>query len=57
MFGRPPPVAAAPDLTIPEPTDSVTSILARFADAGFSPKEAVALLTSHTIAAAVREQG
>ncbi|KAF9554086.1 manganese peroxidase [Agrocybe pediades] len=52
MFGRPPPVAPAPDLTVPEPTDSVTSILARFADAGFSPQEAVALLSSHTIAAA-----
>ncbi|KDR82559.1 hypothetical protein GALMADRAFT_134156 [Galerina marginata CBS 339.88] len=52
MFGRPPPKAAAPDLTIPEPTDSVTKILARFADAGFSPREAVALLASHTIAAA-----
>ncbi|KAF8184670.1 manganese peroxidase 1 [Pholiota molesta] len=52
MFGRPPPVAAAPDLTVPEPTDSVTAILARFADAGFSPQEAVALLSSHTIAAA-----
>ncbi|KDR65849.1 hypothetical protein GALMADRAFT_162345 [Galerina marginata CBS 339.88] len=51
-FGRPPPKAAAPDLTIPEPTDSVTKILARFADAGFSPQEAVALLASHTIAAA-----
>ncbi|PPQ94286.1 hypothetical protein CVT25_004943 [Psilocybe cyanescens] len=52
MFGRPPPKAPAPDLTVPEPTDSVTSILARFADAGFSPSEAVALLSSHTIAAA-----
>ncbi|KAF8965821.1 hypothetical protein BDZ97DRAFT_2086415 [Flammula alnicola] len=69
MSGRPPPVAAAPDLTVPEPTDNVTSILARFADAGFSAKErlarlapdvpdgwtfpdAVALLSSHTIAAA-----
>ncbi|KJA23676.1 class II peroxidase [Hypholoma sublateritium FD-334 SS-4] len=52
MFGRPPPVAPAPDLTVPEPTDSVTKILARFADAGFSPQEAVALLSSHTIAAA-----
>ncbi|KAF9471476.1 heme peroxidase, partial [Pholiota conissans] len=41
MFGRPAPVAAAPDLTVPEPTDSVTDILARFADAGFSPAEAV----------------
>ncbi|KAF4616559.1 hypothetical protein D9613_008555 [Agrocybe pediades] len=52
MFGRPPPVIAAKDLTVPLPTDSVTSILARFADAGFSPQEAVALLSSHTIAAA-----
>ena len=52
MFGRPPPVTPAPDLTVPEPTDSVTKILARFADAGFSPQEAVALLSSHTIAAA-----
>ncbi|KDR70719.1 hypothetical protein GALMADRAFT_103111 [Galerina marginata CBS 339.88] len=52
FLGRPPPKAAAPDLTVPEPTDSVTSILARFADAGFSPQEVVALLASHTIAAA-----
>jgi len=52
LFGRPAPKAPAPDLTIPEPTDSVTKILARFADAGFSPSEAVALLASHTIAAA-----
>ncbi|KAF8168751.1 manganese peroxidase 1 [Pholiota molesta] len=52
MFGRPPPKAPAPDLTVPEPTDSVTKILQRFADAGFSPQEAVALLSSHTIAAA-----
>nr|BAU36968.1 manganese peroxidase [Pholiota nameko] len=52
QFGRPPPVAPAPDLTVPEPTDSVTAILARFADAGFSAAEAVALLSSHTVAAA-----
>jgi hypothetical protein len=52
MFGRPQPVGPAPDLTVPEPTDSVTAILARFADAGFSAQEAVALLSSHTIAAA-----
>ncbi|KAF8997383.1 MnP-atypical-a, class II peroxidase [Cyathus striatus] len=52
MFGRPPPVAPAPDLTVPEPTDSVTAILSRFADAGFSAPEVVALLSSHTIAAA-----
>ncbi|CAA7264026.1 unnamed protein product [Cyclocybe aegerita] len=52
MLGRPPPRVAAPDLTVPEPTDDVTTILARFADAGFSPREAVALLSSHTVAAA-----
>uniref|UniRef100_A0A8H7XSS6 Peroxidase n=1 Tax=Psilocybe cubensis TaxID=181762 RepID=A0A8H7XSS6_PSICU len=52
MFGRPPPKAPAPDFTVPEPTDSVTKILERFADAGFSPQEAIALLSSHTIAAA-----
>nr|UDP83131.1 manganese peroxidase 4 [Cyathus bulleri] len=52
MLGRPPPVAPAPDLTVPEPTDSVTAILSRFADAGFSTQEVVALLSSHTIAAA-----
>ncbi|KAF8968532.1 manganese peroxidase 1 [Flammula alnicola] len=52
FFGRPPPVAAAADLTVPEPTDSVTAILNRFSDAGFSPQEAVALLSSHTVAAA-----
>lgn len=52
FFGRPPPVAPAPDLTVPEPTDSVTAILERFADAGFTPDEVVALLSSHTVAAA-----
>ncbi|PPQ75942.1 hypothetical protein CVT24_002493 [Panaeolus cyanescens] len=52
FMGRPAPKAPAPDLTVPEPTDTVTAILARFADAGFSPEEAVALLSSHTVAAA-----
>ncbi|KAF8803275.1 manganese peroxidase 1 [Phlegmacium glaucopus] len=52
FYGRPPPLAPAPDLTVPEPTDSVTAIIARFADAGFSVPEIVALLASHTIAAA-----
>ncbi|KAJ3509862.1 hypothetical protein NLJ89_g4993 [Agrocybe chaxingu] len=49
-LGRPAPAAAAPDKTIPEPTDSVTDILNRFAEAGLSPREAVALLASHTMA-------
>ncbi|KAH9036907.1 manganese peroxidase 1 [Lactarius hengduanensis] len=52
LLGRPPPKAPAADLTVPEPFDNVTSILARFKDAGFAPVEAVALLASHTIAAA-----
>ncbi|KAF8888444.1 manganese peroxidase 1 [Gymnopilus junonius] len=51
-FGRPPPIAPAPDLTVPLPTDSVTDILARMADAGFSTPEVIWLLSSHSIAAA-----
>lgn len=53
FFGRAPPVAPAPDLTVPEPTDSVDAIIERFADAGFTVDEIVALLSSHTVAAAV----
>ena len=49
LFGRPPPTAAAPDLLVPEPFDTVTSILDRFGDAGFSPEEVVALLASSVI--------
>ena len=41
----------APDLTVPEPSDSVSAILARMGDAGFSPSEVVDLLASHTVAA------
>ncbi|KAF8881785.1 hypothetical protein BD779DRAFT_996833 [Infundibulicybe gibba] len=54
QMGRPEAVAASPDLLVPEPFDDTTKILARFADAGpgFSPNEVVALLASHTIAAA-----
>jgi len=52
LFGRPPPKAASPDKLIPEPFDTVDSILARFADAGFNPQEVVALLASHSVAAA-----
>ncbi|KDR83284.1 hypothetical protein GALMADRAFT_134763 [Galerina marginata CBS 339.88] len=52
FFGRPPPAKAAPDGTVPEPTDSVTTILARFADAGFVAPEVIWLLASHSIAAA-----
>ncbi|KAA1474284.1 manganese peroxidase 2 [Dentipellis sp. KUC8613] len=52
MFGRPSATAPAPDKTVPEPFDTVDSILSRFSDAGFNTAEVVALLSSHTIAAA-----
>ena len=61
-------MAPSPDLLVPEPfgklfdyflcfitdfpQDTVDSILARFGDAGFTPAEVVALLASHSIAAA-----
>jgi len=50
--GRPAPTGPADDLLVPEPFDNVDKILARMADAGFSPDEVVALLASHTVAAA-----
>ncbi|KAJ7479765.1 putative versatile peroxidase [Mycena latifolia] len=54
MMGRPMPLAPAPgpDGLVPEPFDSVTTILARMGDAGFSPAEVVALLASHSVAGA-----
>ncbi|KZV73876.1 class II peroxidase [Peniophora sp. CONT] len=52
LLGRKDATAPAVDKTIPEPFDSVSSILSRFADAGFTPAEVVALLASHTVAAA-----
>ncbi|KZV63595.1 class II peroxidase [Peniophora sp. CONT] len=52
LLGRVDATAPAVDKTIPEPFDTVDSILARFADAGFTPDEVVALLASHTVAAA-----
>lgn len=42
---------ASPDGLVPEPADPVNKIIARFADAGFSPNEIVDLLVSHTVAA------
>ncbi|KAK7052089.1 peroxidase [Favolaschia claudopus] len=51
-LGRPAAVAASPIGLVPEPFDSITDILERFAEVGFSPEEVVALLASHTIAAA-----
>ncbi|KAI0089364.1 manganese peroxidase 1 [Irpex rosettiformis] len=41
----------APDGTVPEPFDSTDKILARMADAGFTPNEVVDLLASHSVAA------
>nr|AJK28608.1 manganese-dependent peroxidase [Peniophora incarnata] len=52
LLGRKDATAPAVDKTIPEPFDTVDTILSRFADAGFSPAEVVALLASHTVAAA-----
>ncbi|KAF4567777.1 Versatile peroxidase vpl1 [Pleurotus pulmonarius] len=52
LLGRPAAKAASPNGLIPEPFDTVTDILARMGDAGFSPAEVVALLASHSVAAA-----
>ncbi|KII90765.1 hypothetical protein PLICRDRAFT_544796 [Plicaturopsis crispa FD-325 SS-3] len=52
FLGRPDAIAASPDLLVPEPFHTVDMILARFADAGFATDEVVALLASHTVAAA-----
>jgi manganese peroxidase len=46
LLGRPNATAPAPDYTSPGPSDSTDVILARFADAGFSSDEVVALLAS-----------
>lgn len=51
MAGRSNISRVAPDLTVPEPSDSVDKIFARMGDAGFSPNEVVDLLISHTVAA------
>ncbi|KAJ7202063.1 manganese peroxidase 3 [Mycena pura] len=52
LLGRPKATAASPPGLVPEPFDSITSILQRFSEVGFSAEEVVALLASHTIAAA-----
>ncbi|KAJ6498502.1 Mn peroxidase MNP3 [Mycena vitilis] len=52
LLGRPDPVAPSPIGLVPDPFDSITDILERFAEVGFSPAEVVALLASHTVAAA-----
>ncbi|VDC07243.1 unnamed protein product [Peniophora sp. CBMAI 1063] len=53
LLGRKDATHPAADKTVPEPFDTVDSILARFSDAGgFSAAEVVALLASHSVAAA-----
>ncbi|KIJ56364.1 class II peroxidase [Sphaerobolus stellatus SS14] len=52
LAGRPNATAPAPDGLIPEPQNTVTQILERMGDAGFSPAELIALLASHSIARA-----
>lgn len=48
--GRPNATIPADDGTVPKPEDSVTSILQRMADGGFTPDELIHLLASHSIA-------
>lgn len=50
FVGRKNATQAAPDLTVPEPTDDPEVIFARMKDAGFTPVELVHLLASHSIA-------
>jgi len=51
-LGRAQPKAASPPNLVPQPQDNVDVILARMADANFSPEELIALLASHSIAGA-----
>ncbi|KAH8116590.1 manganese peroxidase 3 [Phellopilus nigrolimitatus] len=50
LAGRPNATIPADDGTVPQPQDSVDSILARFADVGISSDEVIHLLASHTVA-------
>ncbi|KLO09102.1 manganese peroxidase 1 [Schizopora paradoxa] len=50
LAGRPNATHAAANGLVPKPEDNVNKIFARFADAGFTPNELVALLASHTVA-------
>ncbi len=46
-------MAASPPDLVPQPTDSITSILERFGSVGFSPAEVVAVVGgSHSVAGA-----
>ncbi|KAJ3147434.1 hypothetical protein HDU86_007984 [Geranomyces michiganensis] len=48
--GRADAVAENPSSRIPSPTDSAETLLARFADMGFTPEEFIALLGAHSTA-------
>ncbi|KAK0190116.1 manganese peroxidase 1 precursor [Armillaria mellea] len=52
LFGRPAAIEPAQDKLVPEPFDTVTSIIDRFTDAGVTTSQLIALLSSHTVAAA-----
>ncbi|KAG6886285.1 hypothetical protein C0993_006695 [Termitomyces sp. T159_Od127] len=52
FLGRPNATGPAPDLTVPEPFGTICPFKEPMGDAGFSPREVVALLASHSVAAA-----
>ena len=52
LAGRPNAKIPASIGTVPEPQDNVTDILARMADAGFTPEDLIHLLASHSVARA-----
>jgi hypothetical protein len=49
MAGRPDATQAAPVGLVPEPFDSVDTILDRVGDAGLTPEELIDLLASHSV--------
>jgi Peroxidase len=52
FMGRPPPTAPLPNFLVPEPFNTTDEILKCFDEVGFSLREVVALLASHSIAGA-----
>lgn len=53
FLGRKPPVAASPPNLVPEPFDTVQTILQRFGEVGFTAAEVVAVVGgSHSVAGA-----
>jgi len=51
MAGRPNATGPSPTNMLPDPFNPIDQILARMGDAGFSPREVVALIASHSTAA------